>query len=266
MSASASAVASAPSRRMTGRVADRSSTVEARPAAAGPPSTRTAQLLRDLGRNLGERPRVGPAVQVGRRGEDRARLLDRAPRAPAGTPTRAIRCAADDRRTGGDSAPPGWARARSPRAPAARARAPRARARAARAAPRRPRAREHDRGGLRRIASLERTQPRARLRQPGVADQPVDGVRRDDGASALGERGDKRREVDARLGEVEAQRHGVRIPPGAGFIAGRYGQMTLAASVTVETLERASAPAPATRQSQAGLRRRPRARCRAGRV
>ncbi len=64
--------------------------------------------------------------------------------------------------------------------------------------------------GSRPLSALRRSHA-SRLR--GVADEAVDGVGRNDRAGALGERGGQRREVDARLGEVEAQRHPVRIPP-----------------------------------------------------
>ena len=115
----------------------------------------------------------------------------------------------------------GWGRARSPRArSSARARRAR-RPRAARAAAPRPAALANiDGRGLTRIAPLERAQPPARLRLPGIADEAVDGVGRDDGTRAFGERGGERREVDARLGEVEAQRHTARIPMRPALIAG----------------------------------------------
>ena len=72
-------------------------------------------------------------------------------------------------------------------------------------------AREHAVEGLRRITPLERAQPQARVRLPGVADEPVDGVGRHDGTRPFGERG----------GEAARGRRAAR--PGRGAAAHEPG-------------------------------------------
>ncbi len=221
MSASASAVASAPSRRMTGRVADRSSTVDGRPAAAGPPSTTTAHAAASASGTSASVRGSAPAVEIGRGGDDRIGARERAgkrrrKRRHAQTDARRIVAAEMEVERPGirhDHGRP----ARDERARPARELRLERREQLLRDLG----GREHDGRRLSRIAPLELTQSLAGDRKPCSAHQPVDGICRDDGTSALGERGDERREVDARLGEVEAQRHEVRIPPGAALRATR---------------------------------------------
>ena len=222
MSASASAVASAPSRRMTGRVALRSSTVEERPAARQARRRRARRTARRA--PAGTSPSVrgsGPPCRLAERREDRPRRRRSRARAPAGTPRRAGRCAAARRRRGAGSGRAGWARARSPRARAAPARAPRAPASSgASSASAASTVANIDGRRLARVAPLERAQPRARLglrRHRRRARRRCRSGRRRTRPPASA--ADERREVDARLGEVEAQRHPARIPLRAVAIA-----------------------------------------------
>ena len=177
-------------------------------------------LLRELGRHLAERARVGARRAGWPRSRGWRRPMRSQPRARARTPTRAARCA-EDRPGQVQVAASGLGTSTvAPRCRSARAR------RASRLVERCEQclrillAREHHGRRLQRVASLELAQAPARLGLPGGADEAVDGVGRNDRAGAIGERGGERREVDARLGKVEAQRHRARIPARPSLIAG----------------------------------------------